>query len=211
MSMWLNGDHRRLRRALSLGACAVVVLVVSFDHGDPYSPDSIQALRELRQATPSSGAWNHPGAPQDYAILANPRAAGAIVFHARRPVCGALLPGAPPSAAARQVADVLLCESVEELVVRARTLAAAYMIVTRRDLEQLGALLSLAGRSAPETEPTHGSALAIRQLLVLTEIPGLELVRRAPSRSQVDGIADLAVWRSTTSVSAPEPASMRAR
>ena len=124
-SMVSEASNRRLWRATPIGIAMLLLFAAFSSDSAHFSEPAIAALRELRESTPSSGAWNHPAAAQSYAILANPRAAGSILFHARRAVCGALLPGQDCSPAARAAADALSCDSTAELLTRAEELHAA--------------------------------------------------------------------------------------
>ncbi len=208
----MASDERSfLRRALPIAAAAVMCVAIAWNDNAPHSPDSIRALRELRQATPSSGAWNHPAAKQEYGILANPEFSGALAFHARRPSCGALLPGATANDAARRTAAVLLSESTDSMAAAARELGAAFLIVTRRDLERLGDLIVLSGRQAASRGALDSQAGPLRQLLSASEVAGFDLLRRVTRADAPDALAELAVWRLRAPAGGREPASMRAR
>ena len=218
ISMWRAESDRALRRALSGAVALVLCLGAVFSDTAQYSKEAIEALRELRDSTPSSGAWNHPAAPQSYGIQANPRAAGVIAFHARRPVCGALLPGADVTDAARAAADALLSDSAEALACRASDLNAPYVIVTDRDEYRITDLWRCAGRPADQASgfAVHGSVL--HQLLKADKIPGFELMLRVPAVLGRDplfdenpALAEIAIWRLVSLIQSPLDASMRAR
>ncbi len=197
--LWFEGERRLARRVLLLCSAAGLAIALGFGARDVRGSASTHVLRELRQATAPSGAWNHPMARQQYAILANPRAAGSIVFHARRPVVGGLLPGAQISDSARQAAAVLLAETTESMAQRAIELGAGYVVVERRDLEHIAKLRELAGRR-PDDQESAGSAL--RQMLTENVAEGFVLLRRVPNAVADDGPAELAVWR--TKLRVPE-------
>ncbi len=206
-----DGERSPVRRALPIAAAAAMLVAIAWNDNAPYTTASIRALRELRQTTPSGGAWNHPLARQEYGILANPEFGGMIAFHARRASCGALLPGATASEAARSTAGALLCKSIEELAARARELGAAYVIVTRRDLERPAAWLALAGQEAATSDGVVAGTGVLPELLARTELAGFELLRRVAAPGDPEGPAELAVWRLVRPAFLHEPAALRAR
>lgn len=89
------------------------------------APSQVAALRELRSALPSTGAWNHPFALHERGTLVPPELAGAFVFHARRATVAARIPGADPSERSRVAARAFASASAVDLAAAARELGAA--------------------------------------------------------------------------------------
>jgi hypothetical protein len=206
---------RAPRIAATAGLALLLVLGASFSDCAQYSDEAIESLRELRESTPSSGAWNHAAAPQSYALLANPGSAGAIAFHARRPSCGARLPGADVTPAVRAAVDALLCDSTVELAARASALNAPYVIATERDVGPFMDLSRIAGRpegaGRPATRSDDPTGGVMSRLLVEDEVPGLELIRRVPKTLGSGELAEIAIWRVVAPAHELPAAIMRAR
>jgi len=210
-SSWQSASPSLARRGAALAACALLALLAFRAPQGERDAAVVDALRELRTLTRSSGAWNHALARQEYALLANPDFAGAIAFHARRPVAGALLPGAQPSAAARSAAEALLCASPAELAAQAHALNTPYVLVGSSDWQRLEELLALSGRRARDFTPQRAQELMLRQLLLQAELEGFELLHRVPDARSPELPARLAVWRLTAPAAHRAPATMRAR
>lgn len=90
-------------------------------------PSQVAALRELRSALPSTGAWNHPFALHAGGVLVPPALAGAFVFHARRATVAAQLPSADPDERARVATRAFASAKGADLAAAARELAAAWV------------------------------------------------------------------------------------
>ena len=211
VSLWQSGGATFARRAAALIACALLAGLAFRGTQGERDGAVVDALRSLRTLTRSSGAWNHGQARQEYALLANPGLAGSIAFHARRPVAGAVLPGAQPNATARSAADALLGSSPAELAARAHELNTPYLVVTRDDLERLGDLLALSGRRVSDFAPERAQQLVLHHLLHRREVPGFELLLRVPEPRMDGAPAKLALWRLTAPGPERAPASLRAR
>ncbi|HTF89481.1 MAG TPA: hypothetical protein VK843_13800 [Planctomycetota bacterium] len=208
---------RLFRRALGVGFAGLLCFAAALSEDSTYSKQMIQTLRELRTATVSSGAWNHPGAAQSYSILANPRAAGVIVFHARRPVCGGLLPGADVTPSARAAALAMLRWTQEDLLARMTELNALYVIATKRDGDRIEDLERVAAWPMPSPDHSIVGSGGDRSgekgvdLLGADPIPGFELVRRVPAELDSWEHTEIAIWRLVAPLRESHPATLRAR
>jgi hypothetical protein len=211
LSLWRAPSGVLPRRALALASCAALLAAALFLPREEHSAELVNALAELRTRTHTSGAWNHAQARQEYALLANPALAGSIVYHARRAVVGALLPGTQPTAAARDAADALLSTSAAQLAARAHQLNTPYVVVARGDLERAERLIALAGRPADDLDSARQATLVLHPLLEQTQCEGFELLLRMPPESPSGEPATLAVWRLTAPAPQRAPASLRAR
>lgn len=83
----------RRSTALFTGASSVVLLgaALLFAPSRPaasgVAPDVVEALRWMRDGTPSSGPWNSAESLQDYSVLAPVSWGPLVAYHARRPPC----------------------------------------------------------------------------------------------------------------------------
>jgi hypothetical protein len=186
-----TGRARRaaLGSALTLLAFASVMTHVRLRFDASSEPVDLAGLRWMRDHTPSSGPWNNSESIHNYAVLCDPRFAGAVAYYARRPALAASFSGVAVGDQERAAANALLLTDVGELTARMHAMNTPYLIATAPSCYDLLAGLGSAPRST-------GDRTVLEQCLAFTDaslpdsIPGLERVfvsiERWPAREGGD-------------------------
>lgn len=186
-----TGRARRaaLGSALTLLAFAAVMTHVHLRFDASAEPVDLAGLRWMRDHTPSSGPWNNSESIHNYAVLCDPRFAGAVAYYARRPALAASFSGVAVGDQERAAANALLLTDIGELTARMHAMNTPYLVATAPSCYDLLAGLGPAPRPA-------GDRTVLEQCLAFTDaslpdsIPGLERVfvslERWPAREGGD-------------------------
>jgi hypothetical protein len=211
---------------LSLSAVRLNVSVgrSSPEHPESWSPPDtgyIAGLSWMRDHTPSSGAWNHPDARQDWSVMCDPLQAGSVLWLARRPVAAATFSGASVGEAQRAVARALLREEPREFTADLHALNTPWVVAAPRQLADLAALRKLARSGEPASENTALARLALAGADAPPDhYPGLERVyvsevlERVPaSRSAAGPVSapSISIYRLTAPAPGRPEASLKLR
>jgi hypothetical protein len=135
---WIRAAANRARVVGTLFALTAVGSFVAWATGvrgaeDPAHDALVTALRWLREHSSSPGSFNHPQAPQSWRVVAAPELAGAIAFHARRPVWSASFDGTETARAA-STATLLGADDIGDLARDLANTDCEYLVLTPRML-----------------------------------------------------------------------------
>jgi hypothetical protein len=183
--------------ALLVLSLSAVRLHVSVGTSSPAHPESwsppdagyVAGLTWMRDNTPSSGAWNHPDAHQDWSVMCDPLLAGSVVWLARRPVAAATFAGASIDDRQRAVARALLCADPSEYTGELHAFNTPWVVAAPRQLADIEALRKLARAGEVGESALADTALARLALAGADappdHYPGLERVYVSESLERV--------------------------